>query len=188
MSADGPSSTVSSSPTKNVWSPVRDLVDRARRQPADGTDEQTRVVLAHLDAVPERDRRHAAREVLREVLLLAREHRRRPLACIAQQLVERCLQCDRDADEPRLEREREERRDRQPGAAPVDLGDDDRHPGGPPPEERTLLGSPFLHGCASLARVRQLRAALAVAELRDLRVQLGVQRLVVRRRPGRPAT
>ena len=34
---------------------------------------------------------------------------------------------------------RDERRDRQPGLAPARLGDDDRHPGRPAPEERPLL-------------------------------------------------
>ena len=101
-----PSSIVSSSPTKNVWSPVRtSSTVRAVSQPT-ASCEQARVVLAHLDAVPERDRRHAAREVLREVRLLAGEHRRPPLAGLAQQLVQRRLERDRDPDEPRLERER----------------------------------------------------------------------------------
>ncbi len=88
-SAAVPSSTGRSSPTKSVWSPVRDLVDRPRGQPAGGAGQQARIVLAHVDPVPERDRRHAAREVLRELLLLAREDRGRPRAGVAQQLVQR---------------------------------------------------------------------------------------------------
>ena len=134
------------SPTKNVWSPVRSSSTvRAVSQPG-GAREQARVVLAQVDAVPEHDRRDAAREVLREVLLLAREQRRRPLARVAQQLVERRFERDRDADERRLERERDERRDRQPVPAPVDLRDDDRHPRRPAAEERALFGPAVLHG------------------------------------------
>ena len=51
---------------------------------------------------------------------------------------------DRDADERRVERQRDERRDGQRGTSPVDLGDDDRDAGGPPPEERPLLGPEVL--------------------------------------------
>ena len=59
------------SPTKSVWSPAAHLVDRAHAQPADRVRDQPRVVLAHRDAVPEHERRHAAREVLGEPVLLA---------------------------------------------------------------------------------------------------------------------
>ena len=38
------------------------------------------------------------------------------------------------------------RRDGQTGTPAVDLGDDDGDSGGPPPEERALLGPAFLHG------------------------------------------
>ena len=98
-SAPAPLRPSRSSPTKSVWSPVRiSSTVRAVSQP-DGAHEQARIVLAHLDPVPERDRRHAAGEMLREVLLLAGEHRRRPLPRVAEQLVQRRVERDRDADE-----------------------------------------------------------------------------------------
>ena len=150
-----PSSIDSTSPTKNVWSPVRSSLDRAGGEPARRALEQARVVLAQVDAVPEHPRRHAAREVLREVLLVAREQRRRPLARVAQQLVQRRLERDRDADERRVQRQRDERRDRQPVPAPVDLGDDDRDPRRPAPKKRTLLGPAFLHGAEPSRVVEQ---------------------------------
>src|SRR5438128_2747864 len=37
-----------------------EFVDRARRDPADRAGEEARIVVAHVDSVPERDRRHAA--------------------------------------------------------------------------------------------------------------------------------
>ena len=116
----------------------------ARDDPADRVGEQARVVLAHLDPVPERDRRDAAREVLRQVRLIAAEDRDGPLRRAAQRLVQRRVDRDRDADEPRLERERDERRDGEPRAAAVDLGDDDRDAGGPAPEQGSLLGPALL--------------------------------------------
>ena len=67
------------------------------------------------------------------------EDRHAPRPRLGQQLVQRRRARDRDADERRLERQRDERRDRQPGAPAVHLGDDDRHPGRPAPEQRLLL-------------------------------------------------
>ena len=58
-----------------MWSPAVDLLDGAHEQPADGALEQPRVVLADGDAVPEHERRHAAREVLGEMILVAGEQR-----------------------------------------------------------------------------------------------------------------
>src|SRR5581483_574937 len=101
---------------------------------------------ANRNAVPERDRRHTAREVLREVVLIARENRGAPLVRVAQHLVQRRLARDRDADERRLERERDERRDGQAGTAAVELRDDDRDPGRPSTEKRALISDLLLHG------------------------------------------
>ena len=55
-------------------------VDGPHHEPAGGTGEQARIVFSHGDPVPEDERRDAAREVLREVLLVAGEDRRRPRA------------------------------------------------------------------------------------------------------------
>src|SRR5207247_647974 len=49
------------------------LVDVARDDPADRVDEQARVVRAHDDPVPLRDRRNRAGEVLRDAILVAPE-------------------------------------------------------------------------------------------------------------------
>jgi len=86
------------------------------------------------------------REVLREMLLVAGEDRRSPFVRAAQQLVQRRLVCDRDPDERRVERQGDERGNGQRSASPIDLRDDHGHAGGPPPEERPLLGPEILHG------------------------------------------
>ena len=121
-----PSSIVRISPTKNVWSPVRiSSTVRAVSQPAAPASRRG-VVVAHVDAVPERDRRHArARSAARAASWSPESSDAAQVAGVAQQLVERRLARDRDADERRLERQRDERRDGQPGAAAVELGDDD---------------------------------------------------------------
>src|SRR5215470_13732947 len=59
-------------------------------------------------ALPERDRRHAAGEAGRDVLLVAAEDRHSERARRPQQLVERESASDRDADERWRERERDE--------------------------------------------------------------------------------
>ena len=55
--------------------------------------------------MPERDRRHAAREVLRKLDLIGSEQRDAEAARSPQQLVQRRLAADRDPDERRLERD-----------------------------------------------------------------------------------
>ena len=108
-----PSSSRSIAPTKRRVVADLDPVDGARDQPACGAGEQARIVVAHLDAGPHRDRRHAAREVPRDLLLVARQDRHTPRSGLDQQLVQRRRARDRDADERGLERQRDERRDRQ---------------------------------------------------------------------------
>ena len=67
-------------------------------QPADRPlEERAARGLDHVDAGPERDRRHPAREVLRERLLVGAEQRDGEAAGGAQQLVDRRLVGDRDA-------------------------------------------------------------------------------------------
>ena len=100
-----PSSTDSTRPTKKVWSPVRNSSTVTAVSQPGGTGEEPRIVVAHPDPVPENERRHAAREVQRDVVLVAGEDRRAPRTGIAQELVQRCLVRDRDADERRLERQ-----------------------------------------------------------------------------------
>jgi hypothetical protein len=91
------------------------------------------------------------------------------------------LLCDRDPDERRVERQRDERRDRQRSASPVHLGDDHRHAGGPPPEERPLLSPAILHG-AETSGAELVGLALLVAELRNRIVRDEVGGPVVRAR------
>src|SRR5581483_12498351 len=80
-----------------------DAVDSAYDDPADGVGEQAGIVVADGDALPERDRRAAPREVLRQMRLVAPEDRHRPLVRLAQHLVQRRVERDRDADEAWLE-------------------------------------------------------------------------------------
>src|SRR5947209_11937186 len=85
---------------------------RARLEPADcAFDERRDRSLAAVDAVPVHDRRAAGREALRQLALVAAEEADRPRACAAEELVARGLLADRDADERRVERQRDERRD-----------------------------------------------------------------------------
>ena len=79
-------------------------------EPADGAvEERSPVAVVNGDALPHRDRRHTAREVLGELDLIAPEERDGEAARLAQELVEGGLSPDRDPDERRLERERDER-------------------------------------------------------------------------------
>ena len=113
--AGSPSSTESTSPTKNVWSPAGHLVGQPALEPAERADEQRRArcPFAARDPVPEGDRRHAPREVLREPVLPVGEQAEREPARAPEELVHRRLPVDRHADERRLERERHQRADRQ---------------------------------------------------------------------------
>ena len=100
-------------------------------EPAErAVEERAARALADGDPVPHRDRRHAAREVLREPHLVAGEQRDREAARLAQQLVQRRLARDRDPDERRLERERDERADRQAEPLALDVDRDDGDPDG----------------------------------------------------------
>ena len=115
--------------------PAGDLLADAALEPAERALEERRAVrVSQGDAFPHPDRRHAAGEVLRELLLLGGEQRERALAGFPQQLVDRRLPCDRDADERRLERERDERRDGQPYALPVRVDRDHGNAGRHAPE------------------------------------------------------
>ena len=75
--------------------------------------------------LPERDRRDAAGEVLREVSWPAASTLTASSPRLPQQLVQRGVAADREADERRVERERDERRDRQAEPLPVDVDRDD---------------------------------------------------------------
>ncbi len=86
------------------------LVGDAALEPAECAVEQRCTVRAvsHRDPVPHRDRWHAAREVLGDLLLIGREQRERARPGLPQQLVDRRLARDRDTDQRRLERQRHE--------------------------------------------------------------------------------
>ena len=109
----------------------RDLVDRARHSasraaPASSRGSSSRTSMPSQSTIGGT----LAREVLGECSWLAGEHRDAPLARVAQHLVERGFERERDADERRLERERDERRDRQSGAAPADSATTTETPAG----------------------------------------------------------
>ena len=136
----GPCSSRCTSPTKSVWSPVAHLGRRfARASQPTRAGEQARVVVAHRDPVPERDRRNAAREVLGERVLVAGEDRDRPLArpraAPRRARPDGRARCRRAAGRARARRAR----DRQPGTAAAGLGDDDRDARGPAAKQRSLL-------------------------------------------------
>jgi hypothetical protein len=94
---------------------------------------------AQSDPLPQRDRRDSAGEVLRECFLADREHAHRELARLPKQLVQRCVPPHRDPYERWVERERDERRDRQADALPVELDGDDGHAGREPSHDRAKL-------------------------------------------------
>jgi hypothetical protein len=91
------------------------LGGQAALDPAERSREQWRTKLAALglDSGPVRDRRDAAREVLREVLLLGGEDADRERARLSKQLVQGGMTAEGDAEERRLERESHERVDGQ---------------------------------------------------------------------------
>ena len=71
-----PCSARSTRPTKSVWSPASCSASERALEPADAPARSgPRVASDHVDARPERDRRHAAGEVLRERLLVGGEQR-----------------------------------------------------------------------------------------------------------------
>ena len=92
------------------------LVDDPGLDPAEGAVEKraARRALPPLDAVPVSERRDAAGEMLGHGLLIAGKEAERETARVSQQLVHGRLPAHRDADEGRLERERERRPDGQP--------------------------------------------------------------------------
>ncbi len=137
------------------WAPGFDPLDPADEQrvvarlvlagelalePAERAVEQRAArAVALVDPVPERDRRHAACEVLRQLDLVRSEQRDGEPTRAAQQLVQCRLVCDRDRDERRLERDRDERRDRQAQSLALEIDGDDRDPGGVPLHHRSQL-------------------------------------------------
>ena len=124
--ASSPSSAASTSPTNSVWSPTSHSDREAAFEPADRAGQERRALRSLVvgDAVPHRDRRHAAREVLREPLLAAGEQADREAAGLAQQLMELRLLRDRDADERWLEGQRDERAHRLAEQRAVDVDRD----------------------------------------------------------------
>src|SRR5439155_16854259 len=93
--------------------------DRARH-------ERRALALADVDALPERDRRYATREVLRNRLLAGRQQTDAERSGTAQQLVQRRPAPDGEADERRLQRERNQGADRQAQALALEVDADDR--------------------------------------------------------------
>src|SRR4051812_44177024 len=80
-----------------------------------------RVAVPDGDVVPQHERRRAAREVRGDVGLVAAEDRDAERAREAQKLVERELAPDRDADERRIERQRDQRSHRRRHALSFDV-------------------------------------------------------------------
>src|SRR6266480_2753177 len=104
----------------------RDFGSDATSQPADCSGHKRRALaLAHVDALPDRDRRHAAREVLRHGLLAGGEKAGAERPGAAQQLVQSRPAPDGEADQRRLERERYQRADRQAQALTFEVDADD---------------------------------------------------------------
>jgi hypothetical protein len=103
------------------------LGGQAALDPAERSREQWRTKLAALglDPRPVRDRRDAAREVLREVLLLGGEDADRERVRLSKQLVQGGMLAESDAEERRLERESDERVDGQARGVVRKLDGDD---------------------------------------------------------------
>jgi len=99
----------------NAWKNPRSTFMRELALSGSSDDEERSAgrPLAARDSVPERDRRHAAPEVLREPVLPVGEQAEREPARPAQELVHRRLPVDRHADQRRLDRQRHQRADRQ---------------------------------------------------------------------------
>ena len=109
----GPRSTETASATKNVWSPASCSARvRASIQPSAPSISGREPPLSHRDAVPVHERRPARGKPAARALLLAAEDAEPRTRRRSEQLVERRLLPDRDPDQRRVERERDERRDR----------------------------------------------------------------------------
>src|SRR5712692_227483 len=107
------------------------LGPHAALEPRQRVGEQRRAHLAgpRLDPGPEADRRDAPREVRRDSRLIAAQDRDAEQARGAQQLVERDVLSDRDADERWVERQRDQRADRHADAVAVRVGGDHANAG-----------------------------------------------------------
>jgi hypothetical protein len=95
--------------------------------PRESAFEERRAELARpdVDASPQSDRRDAAGEVLRQVVLARAKDTDGEGAGLAHQLVQRCVPAEGDPQERRLERERQERVDGEPGRLASDVHCDD---------------------------------------------------------------
>jgi hypothetical protein len=109
--------------------------DRALK-PGERILEQRRAVtVANGNPLPERDRRDTAGEVLGQLLLTLGEDADAELARPAQQFVQGGLLPDRDPDERRLQRERDERRDREAEPLAFEIHRDHRDGRGDEPHD-----------------------------------------------------
>jgi hypothetical protein len=95
--------------------------------------------VAQGNALPERDRRHPAGEVLCQGLLALGEHAHGELVRAAQQLVQRRVPPDRNPDERGIQGQRDERSDRQADALAGEIDRDDGDPGWEAAHDRTKL-------------------------------------------------
>ena len=98
---------------------TRSIVSATIQPTAPSSEE--RLVVPHRDPVPLDERRHAAREVLGEVLLVAGEDRDPPLAGLVEHLEDRRRPAERDGDERRRRARprRATRRSAPPSARPT---------------------------------------------------------------------
>ena len=127
---------------KNVWSPASASVRvSASIQPSapsiSGAICPSRV--GH--ALPVDDRRVAGGEAARELLLLGAEEADREPAGAAQELVAGSVLADRDADQRRLERERDERGDGDAHPVALDVDAEDRDAVRPEPHQAAEIVS-----------------------------------------------
>src|SRR4029453_6801194 len=144
-----------------------DLGCDASRQPADrASHERWARALAYVDALPDRDRRPAAREVLRHRLLACGKQAGAERLRAAQQLVQSRPSPDGKPDERRLQRERNQRADRQAQALTFEVDADDRDSGRESPHQLAKLVAAYHWRRAYLVLPTELVAVEDRVELR----------------------
>ena len=136
-------------------------------------DERCSRLVEDVDAVPERDRWHTAGEVLRDRVLARGEqcHPERPGA--TEELVQRRLLLDREADERRVEGERDEGPDRQADPLALQVHGHDRDASGEPAHDPAKLVAQCLRQSRSPVVTWSCSAFIA----RSCRTWSGLRRL-----------
>ena len=125
---------------KNVWSPASASVSVFGLDPAERALDQRRdLSLAGGNALPVDDRRVTGGEAARELLLLGAQQADGEAPGAAQELVAGRVLADRDADERRLERERDERGDGDAHPVALDVDAEDRDAVRPEPHQAAKI-------------------------------------------------